>query len=164
MNTVITLRKWKGQQCVYKAVYLKRLENSKMTLLLKARRNTVNRNGALAWKGRSTLLNKRQGTPGAARAHGYNPKGLTPGPAPRNTSDPVLLACCHLLLIVMNFSVDKDSSQRWVWAGPRRLAAPPCPHPKLPPLGSHCQLLVCTEVLQGRKTNRILLKSKCQVT
>lgn len=129
MNTVITLRKWKGQQCVYKAVYLKRLENSKMTLLLKARRNTVNRNGALAWKGRSTLLNKCQGTPGAARAHGYNPEGLTPGPAPRNTSDPVLLACCHLLLIVMNFSVDKDSSQRWVGQVPEGWLPRPAPTP-----------------------------------
>ena len=55
-----------------------------MTLLLKARRNTVSRNGALAWKGRGTLLNKRQETPGAARAHGYNPEGPTPGSAPRN--------------------------------------------------------------------------------
>lgn len=130
MNTVTTLRRWKGQQCVYKAVYLKRLENSKMTLLLKARRNTVSRNGALAWKGRSTLLNKRQGTPGAARAHGDNPEGLTPGPAPRNTSDPVLLACCHLLLIVMNFSVDKDSSQQLGVGRSPKAGCPALPPPR----------------------------------
>ena len=48
----------------------------------------------------------------------------------RNASNPVLLGCCHLLLIVMNFTVD-NSQQVGVGKSPK--VGRPAPAPPPPP-------------------------------